>query len=73
MSKNWEENGNPIPAERVMGPNRINMQNYGDLQPIAQNMKPILWVLGENLSFGLLPRDSTALQTMVFLYFINCR
>ena len=45
--------GNPMPFERVMGPNRHNMENYGDLQPIARSMKPALWVLSENLSFGL--------------------
>ena len=48
--------GSPMPVERVMGPSRNNMENYRDLQPIAQNMKPILWVPGENLSFGLLPK-----------------
>ena len=30
---------------------------YGNLQPIAQSMKPTLWVPSENLSFGLLPKD----------------
>ena len=43
-----------MPVERVMGHNRNNMENYGDLQPIARNMKPASWVPGENLSFGLL-------------------
>ena len=30
-----EKMGSPIPVERVMGPNRNNMENYGGLQPIA--------------------------------------
>ena len=54
-SEIWEKMGNPVPFERVMGPNRHNMENYGDLQPIARSMKPIFWVPNENLSFGLLP------------------
>ena len=29
-----------------------NKENYRDLQPIAQSMKPTLWVPSENLSFG---------------------
>ena len=48
--------GNLMPFERVMGPNRHNMENYGDLQPIAQSMKPTSWVPGENVSFGLIPK-----------------
>ena len=32
--------GNIIPFERVMGPNRNNMENDGYLQAIARNMKP---------------------------------
>ena len=55
MSEIWEKMGNPILFERVMGPNRQNMENYGDLQPIVRSMKPTLWVPSENLSFGLLP------------------
>ena len=55
MSTIWEKMGNLTPFERVMGPNRHNMENYGDLQPIARSMKPTLWVLSKNLSFGLLP------------------
>ena len=54
-SEMWEKMGNPVPFERVMGPNRHNMVNYGDLQPIARSMKPTFWVPSENLSFGLLP------------------
>ena len=27
----WEQMGNTIPAERVMGLNGNNMENYGDL------------------------------------------
>ena len=42
-------------VERLMGPNRNNMENYGELQSEARNMKLALWVPGENLSFGLLP------------------
>ena len=48
--------GNPMPFERVMGPNQHSMKNYGDLQPIARGVKPTLWVPSENLSFGLLPK-----------------
>ena len=55
MSKIWKKMGNPMPFERVMGLNRHNMENYGNLQPIAQRMKLTLWVPSENLSFGLLP------------------
>ena len=36
-------------VERVTGPNQNNMKNYGDLQSIAQNMKPTLWVPGEKI------------------------
>ena len=55
MSKILEKIANPMPAERVMGPNRSNVENYGDLQLIVQIRKPTVWVQGENLSFGLLP------------------
>ena len=41
-----------MPFERVMGPNRHKMENYGDLQPTARGMKPTLWVQSENLSFA---------------------
>ena len=51
----WEEMGNPMPFGRAMGPNWHNNENYGDLQPITRSMKRTLWVLNENLSFGLLP------------------
>ena len=44
-----------MPVERALKLNRNNMENYGDLQPIAQNMKPTLCVRGEYPSFGLLP------------------
>ena len=54
--------GNTIPVERVMGPNQDNTENYGDLQPIARNMKPTLWVPGENLSFGPLRKIQRALM-----------
>ena len=43
--------------ERVMGTNRHIMENNGDLEPIARNMNPTLWVPSENLSFGLLPKS----------------
>ena len=46
--------GNPIPVERVVRPNRKNVENYEDLQPIAGNMKPAFWVPSENLILGLL-------------------
>ena len=55
MSEIWEKMRNPMPFGRVMGPNGHIIENYGDLQPIAQSMKPTLWVQGENISFGLLP------------------
>ena len=47
--------GNLMPFERVMGPNRHNKEDYGDLQPIARSMKPTWshldpWVPNENLS-----------------------
>ena len=38
---------NPMSVERALGPNRNDKENYGDVQPIARNMKPTLWVLGE--------------------------
>ena len=28
MSEIWEKIGNPMPFEKVMGPNRHNMENY---------------------------------------------
>ena len=56
MSEIWEKMGNPILFERVMGPSRDDMENYGDLKPIARSMKPTLWAPNENLSFGLLPK-----------------
>ena len=40
---------NLMHVERVMGSNQKNMKNYGDLQPIAQNMKPTLWAPGEKI------------------------
>ena len=40
MSEIWEKMGNPVPFERVMGPNRHNMENYGDLQPVPEVRKP---------------------------------
>ena len=55
MGKIWEIMGNPMPAERAMGSNRNNTENYGNLQSMAENMKPTLWVPSENFSFGLLP------------------
>ena len=58
MTKIWEKVGDSIPVVKVMGPNRNNLENYEDLEPIARNMKPTLWVLGENFSFGLLPETS---------------
>ena len=48
MSKIRENMGNPMPVERVMGPNRNNIENYEDLQPIARNVRP-----SENFSFFL--------------------
>ena len=62
MSEIWEKMGNPMPFERVMGPNRHNMENYGDLQPIARSMQATLWVPSENLSFGLLPKLRSSLH-----------
>ena len=47
------ELANMLPVERMAGPNQN--KNYGDLQPVARSMKPILWVLCENLSFGFPP------------------
>ena len=58
MIEIWEKMGNPMTFERVMGPNRHNMENYGDLQPAASSMKPTLCVLSENVSFGLLKPHS---------------
>ena len=42
-------------VERVMRPNRHNMENYGDLQPITLSMKGTLWVPGKTflLAFSL--------------------
>ena len=59
LSEIREKMGNSVDDfERVMGPNRHTMENDGDLQPIAQSMKPTLWVSSENLLFGLLPNLS---------------
>ena len=46
----WKKMGNPMPFERVIGPNQHNKENYGNLQHIAGSMKPKLWVPSENLS-----------------------
>ena len=46
-SEIWKKMGNPMPFEKVIGPNQHNMENYGDLKPIAQHMKPTLWVPSE--------------------------
>ena len=56
-SEIWEKMRNPMPFERIEhpGPIRHNMENYGDLQPIARSMKPTFWVPSGYLSFGLLP------------------
>ena len=54
MSEIWEKMGNTMPIERVMGPNRHNMENYEDLQPIARSVKSTLWIPSENLPFGFL-------------------
>ena len=35
MSKIKETMGNLMPVERVIEPNQNNLENYGDLQPIA--------------------------------------
>ena len=43
-----------MPVEKVMRSTRNNMENYYDLQPIGQIMKPTLWAPSENLYFGLL-------------------
>ena len=45
-----------MPFERVMEPNRHNLETYGDVQPVARSMKPSLWVPSKDLSFGLLPK-----------------
>ena len=39
-----------MPYQRVMRPSQNNIEIYGDLQPIAGNIKSTLWVPGENLS-----------------------
>ena len=53
MSEIWEKMGNPVPFERVIGPNRPIMENYENLEPIARSMNPTLWVPSKNLSFDL--------------------
>ena len=58
MSETGGKWGNRIPFERVMGPNLHNMENFGDLQPIARSMESTLWVPSENLSFALLSKLS---------------
>ena len=58
-----ERMGNPMPFERVMGPNRHIIESYGDLQPIAQSMKPTLAPC-KNLSLGLLPINKYRLETI---------
>ena len=37
MSKVRDKMETPMPVEKVMGPNRNNMENYGDQKPITQN------------------------------------
>ena len=44
------------------------MENNGDLQPIARNMNPTLWVPSENLSFGLLPEKDCSVSFSVVVY-----
>ena len=63
--------GNPMPFEKGNGPNRHNMENYGDLQSIARGMKLTSWVPGENISFGHLSYtdfDSRSSLELVFLF-----
>ena len=57
ISEIREKMRNTMPIEKVMGPNRHNMENYEDLQPIARSMKPTLWVPSEKLSFSLFPEE----------------
>ena len=66
MSETWEKVGNPMPFERVMGPNQQIIENYGDLQPIARSMKSTLWMLSENLSFGLLLKITKCSRVLQF-------
>ena len=67
--------GNSMPFWKGNGrPNRHIMETYGDLQPIAQNMKPTLWVLSENLSFGLLPDSNRfASYNTLFNFLLDSR
>ena len=69
MSKFREEMKNLMPAGRVMGPIRNNIENYGDLQTLFRNMKPILWVQGEKLFFWPSPANSQGRPLRITL---NC-
>ena len=44
VSEIWEKMGNPMPFERVMGPNRHNMENYGD--PATHSLKYETHIMG---------------------------
>ena len=62
----WDKMGNPMPVERVMWPNRKNMENYGDLQPCAgvaegERIGPTIWA--EPWVWSLMVR---------YLYFVLC-
>ena len=43
-----------MPDERILGPKRNNMENYGDLKPIAQNIQgKKTFPFASSLIFGL--------------------
>ena len=72
MSKIGKKMGNPVPGEMIVEPTQnSDMENYGNLQPIAWNMKHILWVLGRNLSFGLLPNVHNAVDVSSKHFFLK--
>ena len=72
MSMIWEKKGNLMLVESVMGPNQNYMENFGNLQPIARNMKPTLWILGENLSFDFLSKCSDCFFSSILVYCFPC-
>ena len=67
MSKIWDKMGNPMPVERVMWPNRKNMENYGDLQPCAGVAEG-----GQNWPNHLSRTSSLIINGKIFVFCIMC-
>ena len=63
----WDKMGNPMPVERVMWPNRKNMENYGDQQPCAGVAEG-----GQNWSNHLSRTLSLIINGKIFVFCIMC-